>query len=97
MNQHSFAGKFELFCLLVEKPGKVYTREEIFRKVWGTDVIVGNRTIEGIKWRLSNPYHNYRTVWVLGDIKTYVTYYVEAEKMVIFDLSVSNAQNSKKL
>ena len=24
--------EFELFCLLVEKPGKVYTREEIFRK-----------------------------------------------------------------
>ena len=38
--------EFELFCLLVEKPGKVYTREEIFRKVWGTDVIVGNRTID---------------------------------------------------
>ena len=38
--------EFELFCLLIEKPGKVYTREEIFRKVWGTDVIVGNRTID---------------------------------------------------
>jgi len=38
--------EFELFCLLVGKPGKVYTREEIFRKVWGTDVIVGNRTID---------------------------------------------------
>lgn len=38
--------EFELFCLLIDKPGKVYTREEIFRKVWGTDVIVGNRTID---------------------------------------------------
>ena len=38
--------EFELLSLLVSKPGKVFTREEIFRKVWGTDVIVGNRTID---------------------------------------------------
>ena len=42
-----FAKKeFELFNLLISKPGKVFTREEIFNKVWGTDVIVGNRTID---------------------------------------------------
>ena len=38
--------EFELLCLLVSKPGKVFTREEIFNKIWGTDVIVGNRTID---------------------------------------------------
>ncbi|MBR9921139.1 MAG: response regulator transcription factor [Bacteroidetes bacterium] len=38
--------EFELLSLLASKPGKVFTREEIFRKVWGTDVIVGNRTID---------------------------------------------------
>jgi two-component system alkaline phosphatase synthesis response regulator PhoP len=38
--------EFELLTLLVSKPGKVFTREEIFNKVWGTDVIVGNRTID---------------------------------------------------
>ncbi|MEM9823182.1 MAG: response regulator transcription factor [Bacteroidota bacterium] len=38
--------EFELFSLLASKPGKVFTREEIFRKIWGTDVIVGNRTID---------------------------------------------------
>ena len=38
--------EFELLFLLVSKPGKVFTREEIFNKVWGTDVIVGNRTID---------------------------------------------------
>lgn len=38
--------EFELLCLLVSKPGKVFTREEIFGKVWGSDVIVGNRTID---------------------------------------------------
>lgn len=38
--------EFELLTLLVSKPGKVFTREEIFNKIWGTDVIVGNRTID---------------------------------------------------
>jgi len=38
--------EFELLLLLTSKPGKVFSREEIFRKVWGTDVIVGNRTID---------------------------------------------------
>jgi two-component system, OmpR family, alkaline phosphatase synthesis response regulator PhoP len=38
--------EFELLYLLVSKPGKVFTREEIFNKVWGADVIVGNRTID---------------------------------------------------
>jgi len=38
--------EFDLLYLLVTKPGKVFSREEIFNKVWGTDVIVGNRTID---------------------------------------------------
>lgn len=38
--------EFELLVLLTSKPGKVFSREEIFNKVWGTDVIVGNRTID---------------------------------------------------
>ena len=38
--------EFELLSLLVSKPGKVFSREEIYNKVWGSDVIVGNRTID---------------------------------------------------
>lgn len=38
--------EFELLYLLVSKPGKVFSREEIFNKIWGSDVIVGNRTID---------------------------------------------------
>lgn len=38
--------EFELFYLLSTKPGRVFTREEIFSKVWGTDVVVGHRTID---------------------------------------------------
>lgn len=46
-NEITLAKKeFELLTLLTTKPGKVFTREEIFLKVWGQDVIVGNRTID---------------------------------------------------
>ena len=38
--------EFELLYLLATKPGKVFTRTEIFEKIWGDDVIVGNRTID---------------------------------------------------
>jgi two-component system, OmpR family, alkaline phosphatase synthesis response regulator PhoP len=38
--------EFELLSLLAGKPGKVYTRDEILERVWGSDVIVGDRTID---------------------------------------------------
>jgi two-component system, OmpR family, alkaline phosphatase synthesis response regulator PhoP len=38
--------EFELLTLLVSKPNKVFTREEIFSRVWGNNVIVGDRTID---------------------------------------------------
>lgn len=38
--------EFELLHLLVSKPNKVFTRDEIFLKIWGADVIVGERTID---------------------------------------------------
>ena len=38
--------EFELLFLLANKPEKVFTREEIMNKVWGTQVIVGDRTID---------------------------------------------------
>ena len=38
--------EFELFYLLASKPGNVFTRDEIMDKVWGSQVIVGDRTID---------------------------------------------------
>ena len=38
--------EFELFYLLASDPGKVFTRDEIMSKVWGLDVVVGDRTID---------------------------------------------------
>ncbi len=38
--------EFELLDLLLSKPGKVFTREEIFHNIWGDNIIVGDRTID---------------------------------------------------
>lgn len=38
--------EFELLALLATKPSKVFLRNEILDKVWGTEVIVGDRTID---------------------------------------------------
>jgi two-component system alkaline phosphatase synthesis response regulator PhoP len=38
--------EFELLSLLASKPGKVFLRNEILHQIWGTEVIVGDRTID---------------------------------------------------
>lgn len=38
--------EFELLSLLMSKPGRVFTREVILNKIWGNDVVVGDRTID---------------------------------------------------
>ncbi|MBL4593490.1 MAG: response regulator transcription factor [Flavobacteriales bacterium] len=38
--------EFELLALLISKPGNVFTRDVILERVWGGDVVVGDRTID---------------------------------------------------
>lgn len=38
--------EFELLSLLASKPGKVFLRNEILSRIWGSEVIVGDRTID---------------------------------------------------
>ena len=38
--------EFEILQLLVSRPNKVFTRDDIFTQVWGENVIVGDRTID---------------------------------------------------
>jgi len=38
--------EFELLVLLISKPDRVFTRDEIFSSVWGDNIIVGDRTID---------------------------------------------------
>lgn len=38
--------EFQILWILAKKPGKVRLREDIYRKVWGAEVIVGERTLD---------------------------------------------------
>ena len=38
--------EFELLSLLISKPEKVFSRNEIFDNVWGNNIVVGDRTID---------------------------------------------------
>ncbi|MEX0981251.1 MAG: response regulator transcription factor [Bacteroidales bacterium] len=38
--------EFELLSLLISKPDKVFSREEIFDSIWGDNIVVGDRTID---------------------------------------------------
>ena len=39
--------EFELLVLLMSKPGKVFKRDEIYSQIWGNELFVGDRTIDG--------------------------------------------------
>jgi two-component system, OmpR family, alkaline phosphatase synthesis response regulator PhoP len=38
--------EFELLFLLASKPDRVFTREDILSRIWGDNVVVGDRTID---------------------------------------------------
>jgi two-component system alkaline phosphatase synthesis response regulator PhoP len=38
--------EFELISYLASKPGRVFLRNEILNQIWGSEVIVGDRTID---------------------------------------------------
>ena len=38
--------EFRLLELLISKPERVFTRKEIYSLIWGSDIIVGDRTID---------------------------------------------------
>ncbi len=46
--------EFELLVFMAQKAGRVFTRKEIYSAIWGSDVIVGERTIDVHIKRLRN-------------------------------------------
>jgi two-component system alkaline phosphatase synthesis response regulator PhoP len=60
--------EFELLALLASKPGKVFSRDKILAKVWGDDVVVGDRTIDVHIRKLREKFgdHYIRTVKGVG-------------------------------
>ncbi|MEX0810697.1 MAG: response regulator transcription factor [Chitinophagales bacterium] len=60
--------EFELLSLLISKPGKVFSRKEILSKIWGNEIIVGDRTIDvhirKLREKLSDDY--FKTIKGIG-------------------------------
>ena len=60
--------EFELLYLFASKPGKVFKREHILEKVWGNEVVVGDRTIDvhirKLREKLGDPF--FKTVKGVG-------------------------------
>jgi two-component system, OmpR family, alkaline phosphatase synthesis response regulator PhoP len=46
--------EFEIFKLLLENRGTVFSREEILRRIWGGDIIVTDRTVDVNITRIRN-------------------------------------------
>ena len=65
--------EFELLHFLVLRPGRVFSRDDLLRYVWGEDRVVDNRTIDSLVSRLrrriepdpANPRY-VQTVWGAG-------------------------------
>lgn len=57
----------------------------------------GVRTAEQIKWRLSNPYHKYLSLRIKDDQTSYIIFYVDKDKLVVFDILIENASSGKKM
>lgn len=58
--------EFKLLTLLASKPSKVFTRDEIFNFLWGTNVFVGDRTIDVYIRKLREKLGEKRIVTIKG-------------------------------
>ncbi|MDR0606164.1 MAG: response regulator transcription factor [Bacteroidales bacterium] len=60
--------EFELLYLLASRPHKVFTRQDIYDRIWGDNIIVGTRTIDVHirRLRLRTGLENIKTVKGIG-------------------------------
>ncbi len=57
----------------------------------------GIRSPEQIRWRLSNPAHKYLAIQVKGDEESYVIFYVQDDKLILFDFMFADSTSGKSL
>jgi two-component system alkaline phosphatase synthesis response regulator PhoP len=58
--------EFNLLQLLTSSPARVFTREEIFDQLWGTDIFVGDRTIDVYIRKLREKIGDERIITIKG-------------------------------
>lgn len=55
----------------------------------------GVRSLEQVKWRLSNPYHKYLVLRLKTDSMSYIIFYVDGDKLVVFDTFIRTPESGK--
>ena len=55
------------------------------------------RTPEQILWRINNPYHKYLALRLKNDDSSYIIFYVDNDKLVIFDVFLKSLESGKKM
>lgn len=58
--------EFKLLQLLASKPSRVFTRDEIFDQLWGTDIFVGDRTIDVYIRKLREKIGDHKIITIKG-------------------------------
>ena len=51
--------EYEIISLLAKNPGRIFSREEILRRIWESDVIVTDRTVDVNITRLRRKMEDY--------------------------------------
>jgi len=51
--------EYEILSLLAKSPGRIFSREEILRRIWESDVIVTDRTVDVNMTRLRRKMEEY--------------------------------------
>lgn len=73
---------------------KIYeTIEHITKLSNSNSYIYSDKSAKIYKWRVSNPLHEYKTIAIKGDsnsYESYLTYYEEKDKIILFDFYISN-------
>lgn len=57
----------------------------------------GIRKAEQIRWRLQNPNHKYLALRLKDDAVSYIIFYVDNDKIVLFDIHVNELESGKKM
>ncbi len=62
-------------------------------------IIHSEKTIDSFTWRLANPNHSYRVlaINVNGLYNSYLVYYIERDKIILFDFYFESKNHAKKL
>lgn len=57
----------------------------------------GIRKQEQIRWRLQNPNHKYLALRLKNDSQSFIIFYVDNDKLVVFDIQVHEPSSGKKM